>query len=272
VDNITFNCEKCSKAITVDEELAGREIPCPHCQQTIRVPRRKIGFKNNPQGSTGGGNPCPHCNSQMAYDTVICMNCGWDLRTNKQVKTRSSLKGIFRVIPRAIGLILVLGVLAWAWSRWHQDILKATGFEIVRTTTNSIPFDIHDGYFASNKFEPKAKTSFVVLRDQKAFDEVFGVAMVMNDKSHRLPPDSFTEKMVVAAVHRGKAVWGYRVESIVTEGKTLIVKYTSWSKPSETAEYACPLIISVPQGDYATVQFVENRKAVKKLELAEPAT
>ena len=48
---------------------------------------------------------------------------------------------------------------------------------------SSLAFDAHDGYFVSNKFEPQVPASFVVLQDQKAFDKVFGVALVMGDKS-----------------------------------------------------------------------------------------
>ena len=129
-------------------------------------------------------------------------------------------------------------------------------------TTKPIPFDTHDGYFVSNKFEPDSPTSFVVLKDQKAFDGVFGAAFVMRDKSHRLPPKAFETKMVVAAIHRGKATWTYTVESVVPEGKTLVIKYTTKSTQSDSAEFSCPLIISLDKSDYAAVQFVEDGKTM----------
>ena len=128
-----------------------------------------------------------------------------------------------------------------------------------------IPFDTHDGYFVSNKFEPNAPTSFVVLKDQAAFDDVFGVAFVMHDKSHRLPPEAFKTKMVVAAIHRGNATWQYHVQSVTADGKTLIVTYTTESTPRPTAQFACPLILSVDQGAYTAVQFVEDGKEIKKV-------
>ncbi|MEI7836442.1 MAG: hypothetical protein WCK05_08515 [Planctomycetota bacterium] len=137
--------------------------------------------------------------------------------------------------------------------------------------TVPVPFDVHNGYFVSNQFEPDAPTSFVVVKDQKAFDKVFGVAMVMGDKSHRLPPDAFDKSVVVAAIHRGKAVWEYKVENVMMDGKTLIVKYSTATKPSETAEFACPLIVSVQKEDWTAVQFVEDGKTAKRVEIGSSA-
>lgn len=134
-----------------------------------------------------------------------------------------------------------------------------------------LAFDTYGGYFVSNKFEPEAETSLVVIQDQQAFDKVFGAAFVMRDKSHRLPPGAFDSCIVLAAIHRGKAVWEYAVQDVRAAGGVVTVRYTATAKPSESAEFACPLILSVPKGPYAAVQFVENDKPLKKVEIAPPA-
>lgn len=134
----------------------------------------------------------------------------------------------------------------------------------------AVAHQTHDGYFVSNQFEAKAPTSFVVLKDQAAFDRVFGVAMVMRDKSLRLPPDAFAEKWVLAAIHRGKAFVHYQVESVLLEGKSLSLRYTTRSATDGSAEFACPLIVSVPKGDYATVQFIENGKEIRMVATSAP--
>lgn len=139
------------------------------------------------------------------------------------------------------------------------------------TQPTTIPFDTHTGYFVSNKFEPQAAASFVVLRDQKAFDEVFGVAMVMGDKSHRLPADAFNTKIVVAAIKRGKAVVEFKVGDVTLDAGVLTVRYTTTSTKQDSAEFACPLIVSVPKGDYTNVEFMEDGKSVKKIEVKQPA-
>ena len=130
-----------------------------------------------------------------------------------------------------------------------------------------LTFDTYGGYFVANKFEPDAAESFLVITDQKQFDKVFGVAFVMGDKSHRLPKDAFKSSMVLAAVKRGAAVWECNGEK-VTEAKGVVeLRYTTTSKESDSATFACPLIVSIPKGDYKAVQFVENGKAVKKVDV-----
>ena len=132
-------------------------------------------------------------------------------------------------------------------------------------SSQPLAFETQTGYFVSNQFEPAAPTSFVVLTDQAAFDKVFGVAMVMHDKSHRLAPDAFAAKLVVAVIHRGKMVVEYKVEQVTADGKTLTIRYTTKSEPSATAEFACPLIISIAKAEYDTVRFVEDGKEIKQL-------
>jgi len=142
--------------------------------------------------------------------------------------------------------------------------------DTVSPLAKAVEFDTHDGYFVSNQFEAKASASFAVLKDQASFDKVFGVGMVMRDKHHRLPGGAFDEKIVVTAIRRGKAMVTYQVDSVVAEGPTLVVRYTTKVKPEETAEFACPLIVSVVKGDYTTVRFMENGKQVMRLEVAPP--
>jgi len=129
-----------------------------------------------------------------------------------------------------------------------------------------VDYDVHDGYFVHNTFEPDQAESFVVLRDQAAFDRVFGVGMVMGDQAHRLPPaNPFVTRQVIAAIKRGKALWAYEVKSVTLASGVLTVDYTATAQPDEQAEFACPLILSVPKGDYAAVRWLENGRIVREL-------
>ena len=134
------------------------------------------------------------------------------------------------------------------------------------------PYSAHNGYFVSNKFEPNAPASFVVLRDQKSFDEVFGAAMVMGDKSERLPMNAFDTRIVISAIKRGKAVWTFTVKEVANDHGALTIRYTTTETKQETAEFSCPLIISMPKGDYTSVEFIEDGKSVKKLDLKSAAS
>ncbi len=133
---------------------------------------------------------------------------------------------------------------------------------------NAVAVETHEGYFVSNQFEPDAPTSFVIALDQTAFDKVFGIARVMRDRSHRLASDAFEKKIVIAAIHRGKAMVTYKVESANRDGKTLLIRYTTKSEPSTSAEFSCPLILSVPKGGYDAVQFIENGKPIRTMKTA----
>jgi hypothetical protein len=136
-------------------------------------------------------------------------------------------------------------------------------------TGGPLGFDTFSGYFVSNKFEPDAAESFVVIRDRGQFDKIFGTAMVMGDQSHRLPDDAFKSNIVLAAIKRGGAVWKFNVQGISATDGLVELRYTATATKSRTATFACPLVVSIPQGAFAAIQFVENGKAVKKLKMSE---
>ena len=133
--------------------------------------------------------------------------------------------------------------------------------------TAKLEFKTYSGYFVSNKFEPDAPASFVVLDNQKQFDQVFGVAFVIGDKSPRLAPDAFKSQLVLAAIRRGKAFCTYKVSSVTEKEGVVRLRFQTTSKKSDSASFACPLIISIPKGKYQAVEFHENGKLVNRLEI-----
>lgn len=135
------------------------------------------------------------------------------------------------------------------------------------TEPTNLPFDTYSGYFVSNRFEPDAAQSFLVIASQKQFDKVFGVAVVMGDKSHRLPTDTIKSNVVLAVAKRGKAVWEFEVHDVTVDSGVVRLRYTTTSKESESATFACPLIVSIPKGEYKAVEFVEDKKTVEVVEM-----
>ncbi len=128
-----------------------------------------------------------------------------------------------------------------------------------------LKFDIHSGYFVSNKFEPQESRSFVIAKDQKEFDQVFGVAFVLGDKSHRLEENELKSKTVIATIRRGKSICDFEVDSIINRDGILEVRYGAKMQKESTASFACPLIISVPKENYKEIHFIENGKVLKKI-------
>jgi hypothetical protein len=71
--------------------------------------------------------------------------------------------------------------------------------------------------------------------------------------------------LVLAAIRRGKAFCTYKVSSVTEKGGVVHLRYQTMSKKSDSATFACPLIISIPKGKYQAVEFHENDKLVKRL-------
>ncbi|OUU88017.1 MAG: hypothetical protein CBC36_06075, partial [Verrucomicrobiaceae bacterium TMED76] len=49
-------------------------------------------------------------------------------------------------------------------------LIIASSSEEKNEKLNQIDFEVHSGYFVSNKFEPKKPQSFIVTAEQKSFD------------------------------------------------------------------------------------------------------
>jgi hypothetical protein len=121
----------------------------------------------------------------------------------------------------------------------------------------TVAFDKYEGYFVSNQFEPNAPRSLVVCKDQAAFDKVFGVGMVMGDRSHRLAAGTFEKSLVVAPIKRGPLTNFSDVSMSLQDG-VLTVRYTAKQDPPGSATYNNALILSTPKAGIKSVVFVEN--------------
>lgn len=146
--------------------------------------------------------------------------------------------------------IVCAALFAWAPARADD---KAKG--------KDLDYDIHSGYFESNKNGLSGDSSYLAFADQKSFDAVFGVAPVQGGKQRFLPKDAFESKLVIAVIKRGKAIYDYKVEKVTDDDGVLELQYTATPQESSgTATFATPLILSVDKGKYSSVEFIENGK------------
>jgi hypothetical protein len=158
-------------------------------------------------------------------------------------------------------LIAALASLAPAGLAPAADEAKAKG--------DPVEYQVYNGYFESNKSGLKGDASFLAFTDAKAFDRVFGKAVVMGKKPTFLPKDAFASKLVVAAIKRGGDIWQYKVEKVTADDGTLVVRYEATAKDGGGATFASPLIVAVDKGKYSAVEFVENGKNVGKAAIAQ---
>jgi hypothetical protein len=129
-------------------------------------------------------------------------------------------------------------------------------------------YEVHSGYFESNKSGLKGDASYLTFTDQESFDKVFGKATVMGKRSGYLPKDVFDTRRVVAIIKRGPAVTEYNVQKVTIDAGTVYVQYETKAKAGGgTARYASPLIVSFDKGKYTSIVFIENGKKVETLKL-----
>ena len=157
-----LECGGCGKRLKVRPEWVGKKAKCPACgavsvvraggparEAAIRLadspgpsspappgnvptvepvdvvplqPAPDAGKGRAPAPAAGGGEACPECGQPMARDAVICLDCGFNRKTGKQLKTVSRrvertwyLGGVFEpaVIVVFVLLFLTLGTVAF---------------------------------------------------------------------------------------------------------------------------------------------------------------
>ena len=123
---ISITCSHCNQALAVDEELAGQIVSCPGCQQPVEVPRRKIRLRRpeSPPPSSAT-KPCSHCGVALQMEAVICVQCGWDLRANRPLRTSVKKNGQPTGWGRKVAVLVCLAVIVGSgWQIWQHVRLR----------------------------------------------------------------------------------------------------------------------------------------------------
>ncbi|MCS6851326.1 MAG: hypothetical protein NZ700_09180 [Gemmataceae bacterium] len=116
---IAVSCPQCQKQFKAPEELQGKRIRCKGCGHVFAIPAAKVAASDEDQGSDPYGLAevkesiprCPNCAHLMeSLEAVICLNCGFNLRTGTRIKTKRTVE----ITPRDRFLWLLPGILAVA--------------------------------------------------------------------------------------------------------------------------------------------------------------
>lgn len=113
---IEVHCGNCGGTFTASEDMAGLIATCPKCERQVSVPlpdsikqsRPKLQMKK--EGTVDGGKRCPHCNGSMAPDAVICLQCGYDLRTGRPFSQPGAGLGQMKPLLTVLGLVILAGI------------------------------------------------------------------------------------------------------------------------------------------------------------------
>lgn len=135
---ITVSCPKCKKTLKVPTKLKGKKIRCKGCGQTFPVVEMKteteewgVAQAYGVQGVTEEEPEearCPFCAHALEDEnTVVCMNCGYNLRTRERIQTkvyepvtgRDYLVWLMPGILCCLGALACIGGIVWVWvSEW----------------------------------------------------------------------------------------------------------------------------------------------------------
>jgi hypothetical protein len=177
-DKISIKCS-CGQVVAVVSELVGKAVKCPSCGGAIRVAiappspsepssSRRIGLAAilDEVGAAKEGlhKRCPQCQKDMDADDVLCVGCGYNLETGKQLSTKriarqnpyaaalagggpAKRKELPTAIKSATRSIKVLGVLdllvglatagLWMWMTF-----AITGAEVVQEVIKVAPLTL----------------------------------------------------------------------------------------------------------------------------------
>ncbi|MBY0587983.1 hypothetical protein K2X85_12455 [bacterium] len=95
---LRIRCNSCGSTLKVPKAVAGRFINCPKCEKKTQVPSdqkaadeeaRDYDVNRLAFDTTGA---CRSCGAKMAKNAIICLKCGFDYRTGKNLEVMDRTK------------------------------------------------------------------------------------------------------------------------------------------------------------------------------------
>ena len=115
MSDVLVNCNHCGHVFSTSDELAGQSIACPQCGKQVVVvpgvrPEGGARLQMKHDGPITGGKKCPSCGANMAPETVICIQCGYDTRTGSRYLDNPQKARMLQWVLWGFGLIILAGL------------------------------------------------------------------------------------------------------------------------------------------------------------------
>jgi hypothetical protein len=152
------------------------------------------------------------------------------------------------------------------------NIENAQPDQEIKLEGKPIKFQVHQGHFERNDTGLNSKYSFLVIRDNSGFEKIFGIAALglgPTKKQNFVTAETFQDNVVVALIERGNSVPTFSKVSVVVQQDKVTVAFKYQPGQPSTARFASPLIISIPKGNYTSVEFVANQKKLGSAKISE---
>ena len=114
---VTVKCSSCNQSFDYDSSLGLAQVECPHCGRTqalapVEAPQKLTVQHNAPNLS--GAQACPACKAQIARDAVLCIHCGYNLKTRRKAEGSGSNKGLFILLGAGL-VVVAIGAAYLLW-------------------------------------------------------------------------------------------------------------------------------------------------------------
>lgn len=134
MSGIRVNCGICGHIFEAPDDLAGLIATCPECQTRLSVPippgrlQKKTGLQVKRDQVVSGGKRCPSCGAMMTVDSILCVQCGYNLETGRRAGEERRRSPVFQYLLWGAGLVILAGL---ARSLYNQRAGRAAGPEII---------------------------------------------------------------------------------------------------------------------------------------------
>ncbi len=163
---IKFRCE-CGKELTAKDGTEGKRAKCPACQRvlTIPSPSRPEEPALAPEEAGASGGLCPNCKQPMPFEAVLCVQCGFDLRTRSNLGFSAAASRRRRRITVSFPLTKV------AVTAGIAGLLAAAWFLVIAPMFDKMRMANATGYVTNGDLK-KAITAFEELRPKLSGEDL----------------------------------------------------------------------------------------------------